>query len=95
MTKKELIDEMVAVSNGQLSKKQAEIAIKAFVEAIKKAFRDGATKISILGFGTLLSRFRKPRKARSPQTGEIISVAGTNVIAFRPGSDLKKAANGK
>lgn len=87
MNKTELV-EKVALQAG-LTKTQADAAIKAFVDTVTEALKDG-DKISLKGFGTFEVRERNERTARNPRTGETIIVPATTIPAFKASSALKK-----
>ncbi|RKZ24844.1 integration host factor subunit alpha [bacterium] len=88
MNKRDMID-LVAKEAG-ITKKQADRAITALLDGIKKALKKG-DRVTFVGFGTFLTRKRAARKARNPRTREMIKVPAKVVPVFRPGSDLKKA----
>ncbi|WP_291243569.1 HU family DNA-binding protein, partial [Fournierella sp.] len=71
MTKVELI--AAVAENAGLSKKDAEQAVNATVEAITKALAEG-DKVSLVGFGTFETRERPARKGRNPRTKEEITI---------------------
>jgi DNA-binding protein HU-beta len=50
---------------------------------------DAGRKVSITGFGTFETRYRKAREGRNPATGETIQIAATTVAAFKVGKGLK------
>ncbi len=87
MNRTELV-EKVAMQAG-LTKTQADAAIKAFVETVTEALKEG-DKISLKGFGTFEVRERNERTARNPRTGETIIVPATTIPAFKASSALKK-----
>jgi len=82
--------ELVAVvaEKANMTKKDAERAINATVEAIQEALAKD-DKVSLVGFGTFEVRRRAARKGRNPKTGEEISIEATRVPAFRAGKGLK------
>ncbi|RKZ22458.1 integration host factor subunit alpha [bacterium] len=88
MNKRDMID-LVAKEAG-ITKKQADRAITALLDGIKKALKKG-DRVTFVGFGTFLTRKRAPRKARNPRTGKEINIPAKVVPVFRAGSDLKKA----
>lgn len=91
MTKVELI--AAVAENAGLSKKDAEQAVNATVEAITKALAEG-DKVSLVGFGTFETRERPARKGRNPRTKEEITIPATTTPAFKAGKALKDAVNG-
>ncbi len=88
MNKTELIA-AVAEKTG-LSKKDADAAIGATVDAIAEALKAG-DKVALVGFGTFEVRERAERMGKNPQTGEAIKIAASKVPAFKAGKALKDA----
>ena len=88
MNKAELIDAIVA--KAALSKKDAEAALNATVEAITAALAAG-DKVQLVGFGTFAVKARAARTARNPKTGEVVEVAAAKVPTFAAGKALKDA----
>lgn len=87
MNKAELIAEIAKATS---TKKDAEAALDAGIEAIKKALKKGDS-VTLVGFGTFSVSKRKARKGRNPQTGEAIKIAAKKVAIFRAGKGLKDA----
>jgi DNA-binding protein HU-beta len=88
MNKTELVAAVAA--KAELSKKDAEKAVNATIEAIGDALaskKDG--KVQLIGFGTFETRKRKAKTARNPRTGETVKVPATKVPAFKAGAALK------
>ena len=88
MTKSELIS--VVASKAELSKKDAEKAVVAAIEAITEALTEG-DKVQLVGFGTFEVRERAAREGVNPRTGDKIKIAASKVPAFKAGSALKDA----
>lgn len=76
----------------ELTKKDAEKAVNAFLETVQESMVAGET-VSFVGFGSFEVRERAARKGRNPQTGEEIEIAASKVPAFKPGKSLKDAVN--
>ena len=76
----------------ELTKKDTEKAVNAFLETIQESMVAGET-VSFVGFGSFEVRERAARKGRNPQTGEEIQIAASKVPAFKPGKSLKDAVN--
>lgn len=74
----------------KLSKKDAEAAVNATIDAIKKALKKG-DKVQLIGFGTFEVRKRAARTGRNPQTGKEIKIKASKVPAFKAGAALKDA----
>jgi DNA-binding protein HU-beta len=87
MTKAELIDAVAKSING--SKKVAGDAIDAtFANIVKGIKKD--KRFQIPGFGTFSVRKRKARKGRNPQTGNVINIAASKTVGFKPAPAMKK-----
>ena len=88
MTKGELVAQ-VAETTG-LTKKDAEKAVGAFVDAVTGALKKG-DKVALVGFGTFEVRNRPARIGRNPRTKEEIKIPATKAPAFKAGKALKEA----
>jgi DNA-binding protein HU-beta len=86
MNKAELIEYVAKKTD--MTKRNAEDAVNATFEGIKKNVRkDG---VQIVGFGSFTVASRKGRMGRNPQTGEPIKIKPSKTVKFRPGKDFKK-----
>lgn len=90
MNKAELIASMAEKSG--LTKKDAEVALKAFVESIQGALENGE-KVQLVGFGTFETRERAAREGRNPKTKETIQIPASTVPVFKPGKEFKEKVN--
>ena len=86
MNKTELVAAIAA--NAELSKKDAEKALNAFVGAVEDALKKGE-KIQLVGFGTFEVRERAARECINPQTKAKVQVPASKVPAFKAGAALK------
>ena len=86
MNKTELVAAIAA--NAELSKKDAEKALNAFVAAVEDALKKG-DKIQLVGFGTFEVRERAARECINPQTKAKVMVPASKVPAFKAGQALK------
>lgn len=50
---------------------------------------DAGRKVSVAGFGTFETRYRKARQGRNPATGATIWIAAATVPAFKAAKGLK------
>ena len=80
MNKAELITSMAEKS--QLTKKDAEAALKAFIDSVQEALESG-DKVQLVGFGTFETRERAAREGRNPRTKETISIPASTVPVFK------------
>ena len=92
MNKTELIAAVAQKSD--LTKKDAEKAVKAVFEAISDSLTKG-DKVQIIGFGAFEVRDRKGREGRNPRTNEPIQIEASKTPAFKAGKQLKDLVNGK
>lgn len=90
MNKSQLIDAVAL--KGDLTKKQAEAAVKAFTEAVAEALKAG-DKVQLVGFGTFEVKARGERTGRNPKTGETIKVPASKHPAFSASKALKDQLN--
>ena len=90
MNKTELVA-AVAEAAG-LSKKDAENALKAFVNVVTDELKKGE-KVQLVGFGTFEVSERAAREGRNPQTGETMNIAACKAPKFKAGKALKDAVN--
>lgn len=86
MNKTELIA-AVAAKTG-LTKKDAECAINATVEAITDSLVKG-DKVQVSGFGIFEVKAREARIGRNPRTKETIQIPATRLPAFKASKTLK------
>ena len=71
-----------------LSKKDAEAAVKAFIDVVAEELKAGE-KVQLVGFGTFEVSERSARQGRNPQTGETIEIAASRTPKFKAGKALK------
>ncbi len=92
MNKAELIS--AVAEKAELSKKDAEKAVTAVLDTIVENVANGE-EIRIVGFGTFERRERKERSGVDPRTKERITIAASNVPAFKAGKAFKDAVDKK
>ena len=90
MNKAELITSMAEKS--QFTKKDAEAALKAFIDSVQEALESG-DKVQLVGFGTFETRERAAREGRNPRTKETISIPASTVPVFKAGKEFKERVN--
>ncbi|MCI9439930.1 MAG: HU family DNA-binding protein [Ruminococcus sp.] len=90
MNKTELVTAIA--ENAEISKKDAEKAMKAFVEVITEELKKGE-KVQLVGFGTFEVTSRSAREGRNPQTGKTMKIAACKAPKFKAGKALKDAVN--
>lgn len=90
MNKQDLIN-AVAKATGQ-TKAAAAGSVDAFCNAIKQAVSKG-NEVRLIGFGTFVTKKVPAKTVRNPRNGQQIRVAARTAVRFRPGKELKDAAN--
>ncbi len=90
MNKSELIT--AVVEKTELSKKDAEKAIKAFEEVVTEELIKGG-KVQLVGFGTFEVTERAERIGRNPKTKEEMIIEASKAPKFKAGKALKDAVN--
>ena len=71
-----------------LSKKQAELALGAFIDSVTEALKEG-DKVQLVGFGTFEVKERAARTGRNPSTGETIEIPASKTPTFKAGKGLR------
>ena len=90
MNKTELVVAMAEKT--ELSKKDAEKALKAFTDVVAEELAKGE-KIQLVGFGTFEAVDRPAREGRNPKTGESMKIAASKAPKFKAGKALKDVVN--
>lgn len=92
MNKTELV--CAIAEKSELSKKDAELALKAFIETVTEELKRDE-KIQLVGFGTFETVDRAARTGKNPQTGKTIKIAACKAPRFKAGKLLKDTLNEK
>ena len=90
MNKTELV--AAIAEKAELSKKDSEKALTAFVEVVTEELQKGE-KVQLVGFGTFEVSKRAAREGRNPQTGKTMMIAASKAPRFKAGKALKDALN--
>ena len=90
MNKTELV--AAVAEQADISKKDAEKALKAFVDVVTEEMKKGE-KVQLVGFGTLEVSARAAREGRNPQTGKTMKIEACKAPKFKAGKALKDAVN--
>ena len=86
MNKSELVAAIADAA--KLSKKDAEAALKAFIDVTSKELKKGG-KVQLVGFGTFEVAKRAAREGRNPQTGASMKIKASKAPKFKAGKALK------
>ena len=90
MNKTEFISAIA--EKAELSKKDAEKVLKAFVDVVTEEMKKGE-KVQLVGFGTFEVSERAAREGRNPQTGKTMKIEACKAPKFKAGKALKDAVN--
>ena len=90
MNKTELI--AAVAEKAELSKKDAEKAVKAFTDAVSEELVKGG-KVQLVGFGTFEVSERAAREGRNPKSGEVMNIPASKTPKFKAGKALKDEVN--
>ena len=85
MNRTELVDAIAVKAD--ISKKDADAAVKAFIEV--------KGKVQLVGFGTFETSERAARTGRNPQTGAATKIKACTAPKFKAGKALKDKVNTK
>ena len=90
MNKTELV--AAIAEKTELSKKDAEKALKAFTDVVAEELKKGE-KIQLVGFGTFEVAERPAREGRNPSTGKAMKIPASKSPKFKAGKALKDTVN--
>ena len=90
MNKTELV--AAIAENAEISKKDAEKALKAFVDVVTEELKT-EEKVQLVAFGTFEVSKRSAREGRNPQTGQTMKIEACKAPKFKAGKALKDAVN--
>ena len=86
MNKSEMVAAIAERAN--LSKKDAEKALVAFIEETTNALKNGE-KVQLVGCGSFEVKTRAARKGRNPQTKAVITIPASKAPVFKAGKSFK------
>lgn len=92
MNKTELV--AAIAENAEISKKDADKALKAFIEITTDTLKKKGT-VQLIGFGTFSTVDRPARTGVNPATGDKIKIKKSVAPKFKAGKALKDAVNKK
>jgi integration host factor subunit alpha len=91
ITKAELVS--IVCDKCSFSRQESFQFVEQVFQILKETLEKGE-KVKISGFGNFVTREKRPRKGRNPQTGEAVTISGRRVLTFKPSTILRKAVNG-
>ena len=92
ITKAELV--WIVCDKCSFSRQESFQIVEQVFQILKETLEKGE-KVKISGFGNFVTREKRPRKGRNPQTGEAVTISGRRVLTFKPSAILRKAVNGE
>lgn len=92
MTKKHIV-QAIAEELGLSQDQIKQIVQKTFDSIVNTLVADG--RVEIRNFGVFEVRWRKPRKARNPRTGEKVMVPERCTVTFKPGQLMEQRVQGE
>ena len=90
MNRKQMIKAMAEASG--LSVEQSGKALTSFIDVLKEELSNGGS-LTLVGFGTFLTKQTQERQGRKPSTGEVITIPASVKVKFQAGKSLKDAVN--
>ena len=88
MTRKDLVERVREGLEPPVSERAvAEIIERSLREIAAAIQRDG--RVTLPGFGTFTVRSTPARVGRNPQTGEVIDIAASSTVGFKPAAELR------
>ena len=90
MNKQQLIARLA--KDAGISKTLASKMVATTITAITKSLKKGEA-VTLVGFGTYKTAFRKARKGRNPLTGGAIKIPRRKTVRFSAGKALKTTIN--
>jgi integration host factor subunit alpha len=90
MTKAELVSRVSEKCS--FSRQEAVQLVDQVFQILKENLEKGE-KVKISGFGNFMTREKRARKGRNPQTGEELMISGRRVLTFKPSAMLRKVVN--
>ena len=91
-TVSDIMEKGTEVVSSELSKKDAEKALKAFVDVVTDELKAGG-KVQLVGFGSFEVADRAARNGVNPLTGKPMNVPACKAPKFKAGKALKEAVN--
>jgi len=88
MNKAELIESIKNQLGESATRKSAEEALNAVLNAIKEGVSSADKKVQIIGFGTFSVKDRAEREGRNPKTGAKMVIPASQVVSFKASSNF-------
>lgn len=88
MTRSELIAALAA-KFPSLTENDVDLSVHEILCRIRQAIARGE-RVEIRGFGVFELKYRAPRKARNPKTGEPVLVGAKRIPHFKAGKEMRE-----
>lgn len=72
--------------------KMSEQVVRVILDKMIQSLAEN-DRIEIRGFGSFEVRYREPRMARNPKTGETVQTDGKYTVHFKPGKEMRERVN--
>ena len=92
MTKKDVIESIVEMNDGDIDKDTVTTVINDLLDVISECMQE-QEEVNFTGFGKFHTTIRAARKGRNPATGKAIDIPEKVTIKFKPGKALKDSVN--
>ena len=89
MNKSELVEVIQKNLREDATKRAAEDALSAVLDAIVEGVKGKDGKVQLIGFGTFAVKERAARMGRNPKTGESMQIKASKSVGFKCSSALK------
>ena len=86
MTKRNIV-RTISEELGRTQRQAQQIVLKTFDSIVNILVAEG--RVELRNFGVFEVRWRKPRNARNPRTGEKVSVPERCTVTFKPGQTME------
>lgn len=90
MNKNELVK--VVAEKTALTQKDVAYVVDEFFGAMQETLVRGE-EVALAGFGKFVVKQRAARESINPRTKEVVQVAASKAVAFRPSKNIKEAVN--
>ena len=89
MNKSELTEAVQTALGTEATKREAEDAVAAVLDALAKGIKKDKL-VQLIGFGSFKVTERAARMGRNPKTGEPMKIKKSRTVKFTPSSALKE-----
>ena len=76
----------------RIDPKMSEQVVRVILDKMVHSLASG-DRVEIRGFGSFEVRYREPRLARNPKTGETVQTDAKYTVHFKPGKEMRERVN--